>query len=128
MATQSPHSKNARLLERSNYANIRTRSEVEGTSISTKTRMQQRLILLHHASNCTTASCKVTRHCAEMKAIWNHIMSDDCNDQNCSVRHCSSSRYVLSNFRQCQQSPSSRLVCCPVRKTRVRAYKTSEMI
>lgn len=79
-------------------------------TISSKA-MRQRLILLNHASQCTSTNCIVTRHCAEMKGLWNHIMGDQCNDPNCSVRHCLSSRCVLSHYQRCQQSRSPCVVC-----------------
>jgi len=79
-------------------SNNTTRTE---QTITTKA-MRQRLILLRHASQCTATNCKVTRHCVEMKGVWNHIVNDDCNDPNCNVRHCLSSRCVLSHHRRCQ--------------------------
>lgn len=44
---------------------------------------QQRLLLLRHASKCPhdAGRCPVTPHCANMKALWKHIMS--CKDQDC---------------------------------------------
>ncbi len=68
--------------------------------LSAKTR-QQRLTLLRHASKCTSPNCTVTRHCSQMKAVWNHILEDDCTNPECGVKHCLSSRRVLSQFRRC---------------------------
>eukprot|EP00957_Ditylum_brightwellii_P025425 1922788-Ditylum_brightwellii.AAC.1 len=70
---------------------------------SSKTRhKQQRLLLLRHASKCEyeNGKCPITPHCQEMKTLWKHIAS--CKDQNCNVRHCMSSRYVLSHYRRCK--------------------------
>jgi len=33
----------------------------------------QRLVLLSHASKCD-GTCKVTRHCAEMKRLWQQVL------------------------------------------------------
>mmetsp|Transcript_9984 Transcript_9984/g.21059 ORF Transcript_9984/g.21059 Transcript_9984/m.21059 type:complete len:256 (+) Transcript_9984:198-965(+) len=64
--------------------------------------MQQRIALLRHASRCNApiGTCKVSRHCAKTKAVWNHIVNDGCNDPKCSVKHCVSSRYVLSRHQR----------------------------
>lgn len=64
--------------------------------------MQQRIALLRHASRCNApiGTCKVSRHCAKTKAVWNHIVNDGCNDRKCNVKHCVSSRYVLSRHQQ----------------------------
>ena len=101
-----------------NSAISNTKSRARQASVSTKTRIrQQRLILLHHASTCTAMeNCKVTRHCAQMKDVWNHIMETDCDDPNCSVKHCLSSRYVMNHYRRCQKPASLCMVCGPVRR------------
>eukprot|EP00595_Chromulina_sp_UTEXLB2642_P000207 CAMPEP_0196761116 /NCGR_PEP_ID=MMETSP1095-20130614/243_1 /TAXON_ID=96789 ORGANISM="Chromulina nebulosa, Strain UTEXLB2642" /NCGR_SAMPLE_ID=MMETSP1095 /ASSEMBLY_ACC=CAM_ASM_000446 /LENGTH=1717 /DNA_ID=CAMNT_0042110239 /DNA_START=347 /DNA_END=5501 /DNA_ORIENTATION=- len=87
---------------------------------------QQRLLLLRHASKCPheAGRCPVTPHCANMKALWKHIMS--CKDQECKVPHCVSSRYVLSHYSKCkdQQCP----VCGPVREAIRRNYERSKEI
>jgi len=73
---------------------------------------RQRLLLLRHASKCTAApgTCQVTPHCAEMKKLWKHIAS--CKDSYCKVRHCMSSRYVLSHYRRCKPPCT---ICDPVK-------------
>ncbi len=73
---------------------------------------RQRLLLLRHASKCTAppGQCKQTPHCAEMKVLWKHIAS--CKESQCTVRHCMSSRYVLSHYRRCK-GPCN--ICDPVR-------------
>jgi len=82
-----------------------------GPTMSSKA-MRQRLILLKHASRCTaTENCKVTRHCAEMKVLWDHITKDNCDDPDCSVKYCLSSRCVLSHYQRCQQSTPCCVVC-----------------
>ena len=53
---------------------------------------QQRLLLLHHASECkygTTENptiCPATQHCAEVKQLWKHIIG--CTDPTCPKPHC----------------------------------------
>ena len=73
---------------------------------------RQRLLLLRHASKCNAppGQCKQTPHCAEMKVLWKHIAS--CKESQCTVRHCMSSRYVLSHYRRCK-GPCT--ICDPVR-------------
>eukprot|EP00579_Thalassiosira_antarctica_P029514 CAMPEP_0202031934 /NCGR_PEP_ID=MMETSP0905-20130828/65269_1 /ASSEMBLY_ACC=CAM_ASM_000554 /TAXON_ID=420261 /ORGANISM="Thalassiosira antarctica, Strain CCMP982" /LENGTH=322 /DNA_ID=CAMNT_0048595785 /DNA_START=121 /DNA_END=1089 /DNA_ORIENTATION=- len=81
---------------------------------------RQRIFLLRHAARCDAAdgNCKVSRHCAEMKCVWNHIMNDGCNDPNCNVRHCVSSRYVISHYhRNSKQLLSSRAICGAVKES-----------
>ncbi len=74
---------------------------------------RQRLLLLRHASKCTAANgtCTITPHCAEMKELWKHIAS--CKDSYCKVRHCMSSRYVLSHYRRCKPPCN---ICDPVKE------------
>lgn len=73
---------------------------------------RQRLLLLRHASKCNAVgNCTVTPHCAEMKVLWKHIAN--CKDSYCKVRHCMSSRYVLSHYRRCKPPCN---ICDPVKK------------
>ena len=76
---------------------------------------QQRLLLLRHASKCNvpTGRCTVTPHCAEMKILWRHIAN--CKEPQCKIKHCMSSRYVLSHYRRCRDSYCD--ICGPVRET-----------
>ena len=83
---------------------------------------QQRLLLLRHASKCPHEKCPVTPHCANMKALWKHIMS--CKDQDCKAGHCVSSRYVLAHYSQCKDSACP--VCGPVREAIRRNYERSK--
>jgi hypothetical protein len=73
---------------------------------------RQRLLLLRHASKCNAppGQCEQTPHCADMKVLWKHIAS--CKESQCTVRHCMSSRYVLSHYRRCK-GPCN--ICDPVR-------------
>jgi len=74
---------------------------------------KQRLLLLRHASKCTAEAgqCTVTPHCAEMKVLWKHIAN--CKDSYCKVRHCMSSRYLLSHYRRCKPPCN---ICDPVKE------------
>ena len=45
-----------------------------------------------------------------MKVLWKHIAN--CKESQCTVRHCMSSRYVLSHYRRCK-GPCA--ICDPVR-------------
>jgi E1A/CREB-binding protein len=72
---------------------------------------RHRLLLLRHASKCSAppGHCKET-NCAEMKVLWKHIAT--CREFQCPVRHCMSSRYVLSHYRRCKGPCDT---CDPVR-------------
>ena len=74
---------------------------------------RHRLLLLRHASQCTAenGTCIITSKCAEMKVLWKHLAR--CNDNECRVPHCLSSRYILSHWRRCR-SPCN--ICGPVKK------------
>jgi len=74
---------------------------------------RHRLLLLRHASKCTAenGTCTITPRCAEMKVLWKHIAK--CKDNYCKVRHCLSSRYIISHWRRCR-SPCN--ICVPVRE------------
>ena len=78
---------------------------------------QQRLLLLRHASKCKYGTpempqtCPATKHCKEMKQLWQHITR--CKNQRCLRAHCVSSRYVLSHYNRCKENKCA--VCKPVR-------------
>jgi TAZ zinc finger len=74
---------------------------------------QQRLLLLHHSAKCQYESnCPVTKHCTEMKILWQHMAT--CNDMACRFSHCYSSRAILSHFRKCTDINCR--PCTPVRR------------
>ena len=81
---------------------------------------QQRLILLYHGDKCqhdaavVGARCSVTPHCQTMKDLWKH-MATGCRSNSCGIRHCSSSRYILRHYRECQDEQC--LICRPVRES-----------
>ena len=73
---------------------------------------QQRLLLLRHASKCTApiGKCTATPFCGPMKQLWPHLAT--CKANPCPVKHCVSSRYVLSHYHRCKRQCE---VCTPVR-------------
>jgi hypothetical protein len=75
---------------------------------------QQRLLLLEHASKCEEPEgfCIATRHCTEMKKLWNHVKV--CKDKSCLTIYCVSSRVVLSHYYECNDGLCN--ICNPVRK------------
>lgn len=92
-----------------NDANDQMRSEPDAKA----RHKRQRLLLLRHASKCTAenGTCAITPHCADMKVLWKHIAN--CKDSYCKVKHCMSSRYVLSHYRRCK-TPCN--ICDPVKE------------
>ncbi len=58
--------------------------------------LQQRLLLLYHASKCTFRGkkrvCPCTPVCADIKKVWKHIMKCKDPQLQCSFPHCVSSR------------------------------------
>lgn len=75
---------------------------------------QQRLLILYHSSHCKATDscpCLVTKHCATMKTLWQHIST--CHERECKVRHCYSSRIILSHFQKCNDD--SCRICLPVK-------------
>jgi len=75
--------------------------------------LQQRLLLLNHASKCSYSGkkCPVSGHCYYMKKLWEHMLR--CKEADCKISHCISSRYVLSHYGKCKDSDCA--VCPPVR-------------
>ncbi len=75
---------------------------------------QQRLLLLHHAANCTCSSpsCPLTKHCGRMKSLWKHMIF--CKSNFCKVPYCYSSRVILKHFMTCQDLRCK--ICHPVRR------------
>lgn len=58
-------------------------------------RRQLRVLVLEHASECTAevGKCTAFPECDFTKKLWKHMSG--CNDPNCKVTHCSSSRTIL---------------------------------
>ncbi len=78
---------------------------------------QQRLLILIHSSICTRgSSCPLNPHCAKMKSLWEHMQT--CRIKSCNVRHCYSSRVLLTQFRRCRYERCQ--LCMPVRRISVR--------
>lgn len=94
------------------------RNERDRQTMESKERLrkqQQRLLLLHHSSKCQAPAgkCKSTPFCKEMKRLWSHMAK--CEDYDCRVQHCYSSRTILSHYRKCKDSEC--LICKPVRQS-----------
>jgi len=103
---------------------LSARLSTDPASIS---RMQKLLLLLRHASKCTTDSlngrqevkCRVHSHCGSMKKLWKHVSNcrhnGAANDgKSCSYPNCNRSRYALWHFKNCADG-SVCPVCGPVK-------------
>jgi len=75
---------------------------------------QQRLLLLQHSANCPNKDghCPVTKYCAQLKRLWEHM--EGCADNKCQMRHCFSSRVLLTHYNRCQDPRCH--ACGPVRQ------------
>jgi TAZ zinc finger len=80
----------------------------------------RRLFELYHASKCAQEICYESKHCAEMKQLWNH-MEHCSNNDPCQYPHCQSSRSVLTHYQAC---PYKR---CPICSS-FRFHMTNKMI
>jgi len=70
-------------------------------------------------SNLTCTICPVTSHCAEGKALCEHIKT--CNRRDCTYKKCMTSREVLFHYKNCRDVSCE--ICGPVRALD-RTYKT----
>jgi TAZ zinc finger len=68
----------------------------------------KRLFELYHATKCThnykdapVLPCPESKHCINMKKLWDHM--EHCHENLCTYRHCHSSRMVLTHYQNCQQ-------------------------
>jgi Bromodomain/TAZ zinc finger len=93
-------------------------SRFQDPSASQKMRVilqqQQRLLLLRHASKCTSGPQCPTKFCEQMVTLWKHMKT--CRNKNCKKSHCLSSRCVLNHYRVCKSNSRTLLceVCGPV--------------
>jgi hypothetical protein len=98
-----------RLQERQNF-NLANADDAQALK-----RRQLRVLMLEHASECTAevGKCTAFPECDSIKSLWKHVYS--CNDLNCAVSHCCSSRSILreqfspmanQNIPQSNGSPS----------------------
>jgi hypothetical protein len=80
----------------------------------TSYQMQYELLLLLHASKCTTKNgkCQTIPYCDRVKILLRH--SSSCNGMHCNVCDCKLSREALRHHRDCA-GPCN--VCNPVRDT-----------
>eukprot|EP00979_Chaetoceros_neogracilis_P000059 scaffold17_cov259-Chaetoceros_neogracile.AAC.11 len=110
-----PGSEGSRTISRHESGSLADNAPDRGSQESRERlrKQQQRLLLLHHSSKCQApdGKCKATPYCKEMKRLWSHMAR--CEDYNCRVQHCYSSRTILSHYRKCKDQVC--LICKPVR-------------
>jgi len=84
--------------------------EMEAKNIERK---RQRLVELRHASMCPCGpnECTVSPYCWQLKILWKHILQ--CKNDDCNIRLCLSSRYILTHYRNCRDGTCE--ICAPVR-------------
>lgn len=92
---------------------------------------QMRVLLFRHASKCPNrpGECPVTKGCGTMKILWNHI--NDCNDDDCQMKHCKSSKQLLKQYSKsvgsksvdCKSVLSRSQICAPISRPRTFASK-----
>lgn len=77
---------------------------------------QRRLLLLRHASKCNNGPSCRTKFCPQMVTLWKHMKK--CQDKQCKVSHCLSSRCVLNHYRVCKSEGKTAgcAICAPVIK------------
>lgn len=97
--------------------NVRMTSAVGASTLDTASRIknkQQRLLLLHHASQCPhgDGNCPRFKQCVDYKRLWHHI--SHCAEGRCGVSHCLSSRAILSHYRSCKNTGCE--ICRPIRQ------------
>ncbi len=84
-----------------------------GGIVRKRDRVRGRLMLLLHCTLCTSppSRCAVTPFCAAGKALLAHIPL--CTEE-CQVRHCASSKFLLHHFSSCTMAKCS--ICFVLRK------------
>lgn len=81
-------------------------------TLSTVVQKQKLLLLLRHSSGCIAGdSCRVTRHCTEIKKLWLHIAI--CKSKLCQYQNCKVSKNTLIHFASCCDNVCP--TCRPVR-------------
>jgi len=70
----------------------------------------QRLILLQHAAACKHVMCGESKSCSQAKENIQHVTK--CDDRNCTVPFCASSKFVLAHYSECIDSKC--VVCAPL--------------
>jgi len=75
-----------------------------------------RLLLMRHASKCSTPAgelCRATPHCASLKALWEHL--SHCRNPGCETPQCVSTRDILTHYQRCCETNERCVICGPVR-------------
>ncbi len=86
----------------------------------------QRLMHLRHAARCscnpTQEVCKISPFCGNLKRLWSHMLT--CKEEFCNVRLCTSSRFILNHYNQCEDRTCR--ICEPVRISSKRSHVTED--
>jgi len=105
----------SKVIESNNESFVKSfRLEQERRALIRK--QQDRIVILRHVANCThikDVDCPVAEDCARMKLLWKHILK--CNNSNCQVSQCISSRYILAHYHNCTNEKCE--VCSPVKSS-----------
>ena len=96
--------------------------KMSGDSLKTITQIQERLLILQHATFCENSNCKLI-YCAQAKENSKHSLK--CNNQKCNVKHCISSRYLLDHYLKCDDDKCPK--CVPV-KTFIKSKNVDKFI
>lgn len=76
-------------------------------------KIQQRLILFNHVNKCKDYTCcYLNQACNTIRNMWEHVLC--CNNINCVVPYCKSSKLVINHHYKCTNI--SCVVCEPSRK------------
>lgn len=115
-----PHNNNNNMMTSSVHGDSQDTRDID---VRTKFK-QQRLLLLHHASQCSVpeGQCTVSEHCTYIKKLWRHM--ENCTDYECTYSHCVSSRSILRHYRKCDDSRC--IICGPVRDSVMRQRRRQE--
>lgn len=77
-------------------------------------KMQERLLILHHASRCSHpyGRCPLEGNCTEFQCLLLHFHT--CIGTSCTWPHCQSSKKVLAHFASCKDAQCE--ACRPLRQ------------
>jgi len=77
-------------------------------------KMQERLLILHHASRCPHkyGRCPLGENCKEFQCLLLHFHT--CIGTSCTWPHCQSSKKLLSHFASCKDAQCE--ACRPLRQ------------
>lgn len=87
---------------------------------------QQRLVQLYHAAKCVDGmNCTNNNKCKQFKMLWQHM--EYCNDDQCGVSHCYSSRRLLAHHLKCPNHNQCLICSKPthIMKSKSNIHKTN---